>query len=128
MNAVLAWLLRRRPAPAHHGWQDFEVGTYVVDPAPVEHVKYVDILPDLQPWQDALLRAYAPNVRYALNAAERRPEEALIHIHNDKRVDGLTVYGIPVRLDPRVPPGEVQVEMKPDLQFPRLYTDESWGI
>lgn len=32
----LARLITRRQPPTYRGWQDFEVGTYVTDPAPVE--------------------------------------------------------------------------------------------
>jgi hypothetical protein len=55
----LARRLLRRPAPAYRGWQDFELGTYVTDPAPVERTMWIDILPDLVPYQEAMLRHQA---------------------------------------------------------------------
>lgn len=51
-----ARLVTRRQPPKHHGWQDFELGTYVTDPAPVERTMWIDILPELLPHQEAMLR------------------------------------------------------------------------
>jgi hypothetical protein len=129
----LARRLLRRPAPAYHGWQDFELGTYVTDPAPVERVKYVDIMPDLSRWQEAMLKHHAWLVRNQMLTAHRRPEDARISIHNAEQTrDSLTVFGIPIRLDPSIPPGEVHIQTTD--RFPRMRSviaplqDGGWSV
>src|SRR5690349_15750911 len=68
---------------------------------------------DLQPWQEEVLMRVAPRIREQILAAYGRPEDARISIGDD-RLDGpddrMTVFGIPVRLDPRVPRDEVWIE------------------
>lgn len=115
----------RRPAPAYRGWQDFELGTYVTDPAPAANrstpaVTLHDLLPDLLPWQEELLRVQGWDVRNRMLQANRRPEDARITIHGDPAPEHarLTVYGIPVRLLPNIPIEEMLVEVTDRIGVP----------
>lgn len=134
-----ARLVTRRQPPDYRGWQDFELGTYVTDPAPVERrpipsVGYValDEILGLQPWQEDTLRVYSARVRERMLQEHRRPQDARITIHGPKKVTGLTAFGIPVVVDPAIPLLRVDVELLD--RFPRIRTihtplpDGGWSI
>lgn len=116
-----ARLVTRRQPPAYRGWQDFELGTYVTDPAPVERVKYVDILPNLSRWQEEMLKHQVWGLRHRLLQDNLRPEDFTVSIRPDDNSRNhqpvpLTIFGMPVRFDPNMPRDQVRIEQKPHFQ------------
>lgn len=85
----------------------------------------------LQPWQIEFLRRTAPDV-YAhlrkIGALDQHPFPLRLSIHNAVRGNAdATVYGMPIRVTPLVPRGEVWVQDSESLAMPYRFSIDETG-